>query len=104
MKLLKFQANSFWDVIKHLLILMVLVLASVLFFFYVYLPTTTNHGESITVPNLEGISVEDLNEFLLKRDLRFEISDSSYSYEYPPLTVLRQFPKPGAKVKEDRKI
>ena len=36
--------------------------------------------------------------------LRYEISDSSYSESFPPLTVLQQFPKAGSKVKENRKI
>ena len=76
----------------------------ILAFFYIYLPTTTNHGESLTVPDLVGISVTDLDQVLLERNLRFEISDSVYSNKYPPLTILQQFPKPGAKVKENRKI
>ena len=77
----------------------------ILFFFYVYLPTTTNHGESITVPDLEGVNVEDLDRFLLERDLRFEVlEDSGFSTDYPPHTVLKQFPLPNSKVKENRKI
>lgn len=69
-----------------------------------YLPITTNHGETITVPDLVGSSMEDLDELVIKRALRFEVSDSAYSSEHPPLTVLRQFPKPESKVKENRKI
>lgn len=76
-----------------------------LFVFYMYLPVTTNHGESMTVPNLEGILLEDLEEFLEERDLRYEVEpDSGYSPKYPPLAVLKQFPLPQAKVKEGRKI
>ena len=75
------------------------------FIFYIYIPITTNHGESLTVPNLEGMSLEELEEFLEDRDLRFEIEpDSGFSPKYPPLTVLKQFPFHNAKVKENRKI
>jgi len=76
----------------------------ILFFFYLYLPSITNHGETITVPDLEGMPMEELDDFLVKRKLRYEVSDSSYSAKYSPLTVLLQFPKAGSKVKENRKI
>ena len=45
-----------------------------------------------------------VEEFLASHDLRYEVNDSSYSAEYPPLTVLKQYPAAGAKVKENRKI
>ena len=74
-------------------------------FFYIYLPIATNHGETITVPDITGIHVDDLNEYLSLRNLRYEISiDSGYSSEIPPLTVLKQSPMPYATVKEFRKI
>ena len=75
------------------------------FIFYIYFPFITNHGETITVPNLVGMEIKDLDEFLSDRDLRYEIlEDSSYSSEYPPYTVLQQNPSENDKVKENRKI
>ncbi|QSE99362.1 PASTA domain-containing protein [Fulvivirga lutea] len=85
-------------------IAIVILIGSTLYFFYGYLPAFTNHGESITVPNLEGIQMKDLEDFLLKRNLRYEVNDSSYSEKHPPLTILKQYPKPGSRVKENRKI
>lgn len=73
-------------------------------YFYVYLPNATNHGDSITVPDLAGMKFEELGPFLTKYELRFEVEDSVYHEEYPPLTVLRQFPKAGATVKQNRII
>ena len=91
--------------LKHVSIMAGIGIVLILFFFYVYLPTATNHGESITVPNLEGIGVEELEEFLVKRNLRYEVlADSGFSTSYPPNTVLKQFPLPNSKVKENRKI
>lgn len=99
-----FKINTWWDVLKHVVIALGIGVVLLMFFFYMYLPTTTNHGESITIPNLEGMPLNELDGFVLDRDLRFEVSDSSYSSEFPPLTVLHQFPKVGSKVKVNRKI
>lgn len=73
-------------------------------YFYAYLPAVTNHHESITVPEIVGKNFNELEEFIGKRDLRYEVSDSSYSDDHPPLTVLKQYPEAGAKVKENRVI
>jgi beta-lactam-binding protein with PASTA domain len=73
-------------------------------YFYVYLPQITNHDETITVPNAVGKNFSELEDFLGKRDLRYEVSDSTYSGSHPPLTVLKQYPAAGAKVKENRVI
>ena len=102
--MIKIGFNSWLDVLKHVLIAGVLGGLITLSFFYVYLPIVTNHGESITVPDLQGLSVDELQEFLVERDLRYEVIDSVFSSELPPLTVTRQFPKPGSKVKQNRKI
>ncbi len=98
------KITSWWNVLKHTSIALVIGALLVMFFFYVFLPTTTNHGESITVPNLVGMPLSELDKFVVERDLRFEVSDSSYSSEYPPYTVLHQFPKEGSKVKANRKL
>lgn len=73
-------------------------------YFYIYLPTLTNHGESITVPNIEGMQITELEEFLGTRNLRYEVDDSSYSDKFAPLSVLKQYPPAGANVKENRVI
>lgn len=91
--------------LKHLALAILSAIILILGTFYVILPVMTNHGESMTVPNLEGILLEDLEEFLSERDLRYEVEkDSGYSPDFPPLAVLQQFPLPNDKVKENRKI
>ncbi|WKV11038.1 PASTA domain-containing protein [Marivirga harenae] len=102
---MKLKANSLKDLFLHLGLIVGIGFVIILTFFYIYLPVTTHHGESITVPKLEGVHLDELDEFLLERDLRFEVTaDSGFSTEYPPLTVLSQNPKEGKKVKENRKI
>jgi beta-lactam-binding protein with PASTA domain len=76
----------------------------ILIFFFVYLPSTTRHRETVTVPNLEGMSLLDMDDFLKKRHLNYEVSDSGYSSQYPPLSILKQYPLAGSYVKEKRKI
>ncbi|MEQ9229556.1 MAG: PASTA domain-containing protein, partial [Cyclobacteriaceae bacterium] len=77
----------------------------VLVFFYIFLPLTTNHGETITVPSVVNQHVDDLDNILNTRSLRYEVNvDSGYSDTQEPFTVLDQFPKANSKVKENRKI
>ena len=104
MKKQKLLSATWLLLIKHIAIICGFFLILILFFFYIYLPSITNHGETITVPDLEGMSMEALDDFIVKRKLRYEVSDSSYSSSYPPLTVLSHFPAAGAYVKVNRKI
>ncbi len=77
----------------------------VLFFFFVWLPYLTNKGDTLTVPTLIGESFERIDELVVQRELRFEVvEDSAYDGKQPPLTILQQDPKPGSKVKKNRKI
>ncbi|WP_299823552.1 PASTA domain-containing protein [uncultured Pontibacter sp.] len=99
-----FKTNSFVDVLKHLAIMAVIVVALVFGFFYVYLPSTTNHGESISVPKIEGMQLADAEQLLEDQNLRFYINDSTYKPDLKPFQILTQDPAPGAKVKENRKI
>lgn len=100
-----FKAENFLDLIKHLIFMTLLSALILTGFFYLFLPYITNHGQTITVPDITGLSYSDLNEFLTERNLRYEVNaDSGYSAEYPPLTVLKQHPEGGQKVKQDRVI
>ena len=57
------RAETRRDVFLHLLIVFLTGAIMVVGFFNVYLPYTTNHGESITVPNLLGMQKDQLEEF-----------------------------------------
>lgn len=73
-------------------------------FFYKVLPSVTNKGEVVTVPDLNGMTFEEAKKFLETRELGYEVTDSAYNSESAPLTVLEQFPRPLSKVKIERKI
>lgn len=99
------KESNFFDLIKHLGLAIIVLIVLVYGFFNVYLPISTNQGETISVPDLQGMMHYDVAEFLDKRNLRYEIeADSGYSAKYPPLAVLKQFPLANDKVKENRKI
>jgi len=98
------RAETRRDVFLHLLIVILTGAILVVGFFNVYLPYTTNHGETITVPNLQGMNKDQLEEFLGDRDLDFQIDDSTYHAGAQPFLVFQQYPLPGTKVKQHRKI
>ena len=50
------------------------------------------------------MSLEEVNEFLTNRNLRWAIYDSNFVMDAPPLTVISQNPAFGSKVKENRRI
>lgn len=92
------------DLVKHLLVIAAIGAALLFGFFFVYLPMTTNHGETIVVPKVTGMQQGALEDYLDQRNLRFFVDDSSYNPSIRPGTVLTQDPAPGERVKEDRKI
>lgn len=64
----------------------------------------TNHGESITVPDLHNLSIPEVEQKLKALKLDYYINDSSYLLKKKPNIVLDQDPEPNAKVKQGRKI
>jgi beta-lactam-binding protein with PASTA domain len=98
------KANTKKDIFIHVGVIMVISLVLILLFFYVYLPITTNHGETIKVPDLKGKTLEQIENILSDNDLRYQVNDSSYVAGAVPLSVLSQNPVAGSEVKSNRKI
>lgn len=101
--------SSFGYSLKKVLINLTLVLAlSALFgylFLSLYLPMYTNHGETVSVPDLNGYTFEEVQVKLEQAGLQYEVSpDSAYSTDMKPLAVLKHIPGPDALVKNGRKI
>lgn len=104
-KIVKIFSEKSWKAYAvHLGLMIMVVLSLVLVFFYLYLPSATQHDQTITVPNTRGMQLADMDEFLKKRNLNYEVYDSIYDQNYPPLSIYTQYPLPGAHVKEHRKI
>ena len=99
------KPTTFKDLLLHSGIMFGISILIMVFVFHIYLPMSTNHGETISVPDVVGMPSKDLGKILKRRSLRYEVSeDSNYSPNFPPLAVLRQVPRPNTKVKENRKI
>ncbi|WP_298902503.1 PASTA domain-containing protein [uncultured Psychroserpens sp.] len=85
--------------------LAIVALVIILFLTMQWLKSTTNHGEFIKVPDLKGKTLQTVEIELNDNDLVMEIQDSAnYNPKYPKYSVIEQYPKAGAQVKEDRKI
>lgn len=102
MRLIKFLTSRVF-LIQIILAIVVLVLLS--FLTLKWLDYRTHHGSFVTVPNLEGKSVETAGILLKDNELTMEIQDSAnYNPKYPKYSVIEQYPLAGSQVKEDRKI
>ena len=89
----------------HLLLIAGISVTLGFIFLKVYLPFYTNHGDTVSVPDLSGMSYEEAANLLESSSLQFEISpDSGFSAEKDPLAILKQLPEANALVKKDRKI
>lgn len=92
--------KSFGVHILTIAIIIVLLLTGVSF----VLNGLTRHGESLTVPDIKGMRIEDAERALAEKKLRFMVTDSMYFADKPKLSVLEQNPVPQSKVKEGRVI
>ncbi|TFV97319.1 PASTA domain-containing protein [Algoriphagus kandeliae] len=74
-------------------------------FLKIYLPAYTNHGETVSVPDLSGYTFDEAINILEKSGLNYEVSlDSGYSTDEKALAVLKQIPPASEQVKNGRKI
>ncbi|WP_291118386.1 PASTA domain-containing protein [Flavobacterium sp. UBA6135] len=65
----------------------------------------TNHGQEIIVPNLANMTMDQVEKKLEDLDLEYVVLDTiDYNEEFAKFGVVLQEPKPGSKVKENRKI
>lgn len=97
--------NSAKKIGLHVVLVLATILVLSFLFLKVFLPSYTNHGQTVTVPDLEGYDFEQLDSYLSSRDLQYEVTlDSGYNAELKPFSVLKQNPKAGEKVKQGRKI
>jgi beta-lactam-binding protein with PASTA domain len=99
-----FSGDSLGGMLVNIAAAISLVLILSVAYFYIYLPNSTNHGDEMPLPDLTGKGLLEVESILRPLNIRFEVGDSSYSENHPPLTVLRQFPKAGHGVKQNRKI
>ncbi len=71
---------------------------------YAWMGKYTHHGESISVPDLRGMTLERLESFLENKSLRYQVIDSLFDGKKTAGIILEQDPAPESKVKENRTI
>ncbi len=64
----------------------------------------TRHGQSLSLPNLKGLNIEEVEKLLEQKKLRYVITDTVFVDKLPKLAVAEQNPAPNSKVKEGRII
>jgi eukaryotic-like serine/threonine-protein kinase len=84
--------------------LAVLTIVITLWILVKMLNSYTKHGETVEVPDFKGKAINELNDFMTGKDLRYLIIDSIYAPKEKPGTVIRQDPETKTKVKRNRTI
>ena len=105
MKILKFFLSK--SFLKNIFYITLITSASVFFSFFI-LKLITQHNYYVEVPNLVGFEISKANRFIELSEassLKIEVLDSAkFNPNYPPLTIMEQFPTAKNEVKKGRKI
>ncbi|HLG35366.1 MAG TPA: PASTA domain-containing protein [Bacteroidia bacterium] len=80
------------------------VISAIFWFTYLWLDNYTKHGENISVPDLRGMKVKQVDSLVSNLHLQFAVVDSVYLPDYSRGTIVEQDPLPRANVKEHRTI
>ena len=105
----KVEKQSFWKKCVSPIVLwnvggMLFFVAAVLIGTAVWLNRYTRHGESVTVPEVEGMQVTYAADKLQELGLNAVVVDSSYNESIAPGEIIDQFPHAGNNVKKGRDI
>ncbi|MCM1490275.1 MAG: PASTA domain-containing protein [Muribaculum sp.] len=90
-------------VLANVIIIILVALAGVGIVYFSF-AIFTHHGESKTVPGVEGMSYTQAIEILHDKGFKVDIRDSLYKEDEKPGYVIEQFPKVNSVVKPGRKI
>jgi eukaryotic-like serine/threonine-protein kinase len=80
------------------------ILVAMIMILLIWLNFYTRHGQSRSVPNLVGLTMEQTARAAKKSKMRYQIVDSVYTNTVPRGCIAEQNPKPGFKVKKWRNI
>ena len=86
------------------LVAMILLVVALLIGVNYGLDWYTHHGESIKVPNIEGMRISEARQMLEEKGLILVVTDSGYNKRLPADCVLTQNPDPGLTVKSGHTI
>lgn len=96
--------NAWTNVYVRNLVYALAVLIVFVFAAKIFLDVFTRHGESEPVPDFVGMKLDSVRILSHKAELRAEIVDSVFRYDFPRGCVSKQNPEAGTPVKKNRKI
>jgi len=64
----------------------------------------THHGQTVSVPDFNGLKIKALSEFVQGKQLKYLVIDSIYDTKRDKGVVIKQEPEAGSRVKQDRTI
>ncbi len=64
----------------------------------------TRHGESVLVPNMRGMNIDEARRLMARNGVSIEVTDSGRNRALPADCILLQTPDGGSRVKEGRVI
>ena len=83
---------------------MIVIAAILVLVTFRWIKSYTRHGEYIAVPDVSGMYEEEAGQALAAVGLKYEVMDYKYDKTMVEGGVIEQKPKPGAYVKDGRKI
>lgn len=90
-------------IVRNILIMVILFMVIIwctLFFLKIH----THHNDTIEVPSLLGLQVQDAQAMIKSSGLKYEVIDSIYHQDGTPGAILEQIPKEKSRVKSGRTI
>lgn len=96
---LKFKESIILNVLLMGIITVLIILCISIFLNYY-----TKHGESISIPNVRGLEIREASGKIRSVGLDYEITDSIYSQDIKPGTIVETHPRIGSNVKKGRTI
>lgn len=100
----QFTKDTIWGLIIKNILLAAVVVALLVVVLVLSLRSYTKHGKEITVPDINGLYIEEAKITLSAEGLLLEVIDSTYSNKAPLGTIVEQNPIANSKVKEGRTI
>jgi beta-lactam-binding protein with PASTA domain len=103
------EFKNFWKesivgyIVKRIL-LAILIAIALSWITLILLDHYTHHGESVTVPDLQGLYEEEAQNLLENYDLYTQVIDSVYVKDKALGTIVEQIPSANSSVKKNRSI
>jgi len=98
------QAKSILKVVLNAIIIVALSYGLYYFVFSIWLNSYTNHNESVEVPDLSSMNIQQATQILDDLGLTYEVDSVNYDPKKPSYSIIDYFPNSNSKVKEGRRI